>query len=113
MWPSPLVLLAWSAILLAVCLSLSALVAHRMSRWHRHPSYEKRLGILETDLIELLDKVDKLSVYAKKKYQRDAVRASRAKSNQANGEDGLPDSKTDPEGWKREMMKRHVLGGKQ
>lgn len=73
---------------------------------HRHRNYEKRLTGCETDLLALLDRIDALAVVAKKKYSRDAVREHRARKSSG----GVPDPSEDPEGWKKEMMKRHVLG---
>lgn len=101
----------WLFFMSAGCALLAVLISAVSLRFsmrgaHRHPTLNARLTNLETDQTAILDRVDKLATYAKKKYHRDAARESRARSN------GFPDSATDPEGWKREMMKRHVLGDK-
>jgi len=89
--------------LASMCLSLFCWV--RQSRLHRHRTLEKRLNSAETEILEILDRVDKLTKVAKAKYSRDAARERRSKQG-----NGIPDPKEDPEGWKREMMKQHVLG---
>lgn len=78
-------------------------------RNHRHPKLEKRLSDLESEVLPILDKLESVETAAKRAYGREAQR--RRRDSKPNGSD-LPDPATDPDGWKREMMKRHVLGGK-
>lgn len=73
---------------------------------HRHPSLSERLLSVETDHIELRDKVIALDKAARRAYGRESVQ--RRRDRQANG--GLPDPQTHPDEWKREMMRRRTLG---
>lgn len=98
----------------ALCLSFCAALASawslfRMRSRHRHRTLEKRLNDMECDLAEMRDKVSALDSAARRAYGRLSQQKRRDSSTQ--GGDGLPDPQTDPEGWKREMMKRHKLGG--
>lgn len=90
--------LSGAALLTAVAARLS------ISRRHQHPSLTRRVSALEIEMLDALDRIDAVQKTAKKKYARDQQRERRA-----NGS-SLPDPTTDPEGWKKEMMRRHVLG---
>ena len=101
-------ILAWCALgsgLTAVILAL--LAVYRASQYPSESGLAKRLRECEVGLLDCLDAVDKLTVVAKRKYSRDAARESRAAQKST---DGLPDPNADPEGWKKEMMRRRVLG---
>ena len=76
---------------------------------HKHAKLATRLSQLEDANLEMQDQVSSLRTLAKRAYGRESMRKHREKQN--SGID-LPDPREDPEGWKREMMKRHVLGGK-
>jgi len=91
----------------ATAVILAALAYWRASQKPTVSAFQKRLRECEAGLLECLDAIDKLTVVAKRKYSRDAARESRATTKQ---KDGLPDPTTDPEGWKKEMMRRRVLG---
>lgn len=98
-------LIALSVTVSIVSLALTARALWRVRRTHRHRAYEKRLADISDELLECLDRLDKLSVVAKKKYQRDATRESRkSRSN------GVPDPQEDPEGWKAAMRREYALG---
>lgn len=99
---------ASAALVIAIPAAILALIAlWAATRKRAENVSQKRLRELESGLLDCLDALDKLTVVAKRKYSRDAVRASRAAAKQA---DGTPDPQTDPEGWKKEMMRRRVLG---
>lgn len=98
-------LLEWFLLLtVAVCLFLSVKCYAMTRSSHRHRNLETRLSNVETEMLDALDKLDKLHVLTKRKYARDVARRNRS------GSDGLPDPQTDPEKWKKEMAKRHALG---
>ena len=89
----------------AVCSFLSVKSYAMIRKSHRHQNLEQRLRSAENEIVELLDRADKLNTLLKRKYARDAQRKRRAVDS-----DGLPDPQKDPEGWKKEMAKRHALG---
>ena len=99
-----IVAFTWLSVLSLGFLFLSV-ASWTQRRTHRHRTLEKKLSDLSIDLVQCLDQLDKLSVVAKKKYQRDATRESR--KNRANG---IPDPERDPEGWKAHMRREHALG---
>lgn len=109
MWQPELLNYVWLSILTLVCFCLSVPILFLRGRSHRHPTLEKRLRSVEAEQIALLDELDKLNTYAKKKYHRDAMRESRKKST---SDTGIPDPQTDPEGWKKHMQRQFALGGK-
>lgn len=68
-------------------------------------SLSARLTEVEAEHHELRDKVTAVEKAAKRAYGRQAQEKRR--NGNANG---LPDPKTDPDAWVREMNKRHALG---
>lgn len=97
----------WIAISVALVASLVAFwVAARaladVRLNHEHPSLRRRLAAVEVELLEALDRLDKLSGLAKRKYARDAQRKRRSADVQ-------PVEETD-EQWKQRMEKEHALG---
>jgi hypothetical protein len=78
--------LAASALALAVALSVALVLAFRPSPRHRHTGLTKRVNELELELIECLDRLDKLTVVAKRKYARDVAR-TKAKPVEESDED--------------------------
>ena len=96
-WP------AWLAVAISLLVALWA--AFRGRSAHRHPAMERRLRDVETDLLEALDRLDKLTVIAKRKYARDSTRAARdAKKEKANSEQMSDDD------WKKQMNQKYATG---
>lgn len=97
----------WGPLLFAGLSALAALWAALKGRSaHRHPAYERRLRVLETDLLEALDRLDKLSVIAKRKYARDSTRAAReAKKNREPNDEELSDAE-----WLKKMNQKYATG---
>lgn len=87
-------------------LALAVWCAFRMRTRHRHRALEKKLAEFDLELIEALDRLEKLTVQHKRKLGRDAARSKRSEP-ESKYPPGVPDPEVDPEGWKREMMKRH------
>lgn len=75
------------------------------TRWKNQAptAFAKRLNTLENEVIELRDKVSALDKAAKRAYGREANARRRTRENDI---DSLPDDE-----WKKEMEKRHALGG--
>lgn len=97
--------------LVALTVSLLALVtavfsAFKIRANHRHRSLEKRVHEAEISVLECLDALQKVEGLVKRINSRHAMRDSRAKK----ASNGAPDPQQDPEGWKKHMMKKHVLG---
>ncbi len=66
----------------------------------------KRLTALEIELTEVVDSMASMHESLKKLRSRIGMRNLRAKSNGADPD--VPDSRTDPDGWKRAMrLKLH------
>lgn len=100
-----------ASLCLSICAVLVALWSlFQMRSRHRHRTLEKRLNDMECDLAEMRDKVSALDSAARRAYGRLSQQKRRDSSTQDAA--GFPDPKSDPDGWKREMMKQHVLGGR-
>lgn len=99
--------IAFGALIVSLGAALSSVWCVWLTRpRHRHRTYEVRLKDLEGDVLDLLDRTDKMATQLKKVYGREAVRQARAaKKAQPNGEE------TDEE-WKARMAREFALSGR-
>lgn len=104
MWTFSLGYGAILGVLVAISLSMSVSALWSVRRKHRHAKFESALRSIKLELAEIADNYEKLLTLSKKKAARDTMRKRREQDG------GLPDPNSDPEGWKKEMAKRHALG---
>lgn len=91
-----------------LALSLSGLCFWLTRKRHRHRPLERQLQELASDALTMREDMDKLQGIAKRAYARKAMAEKRA-SGKING-GGMPDPRTDPDGWKRHMQRQYALG---
>jgi hypothetical protein len=69
----------------------------------------KRITTIEAELAINDDRVESLHLSLKKLHSRAGMREVREK--RGRGDDDIPDSREDPEGWKRAMRAKYGLTG--